>query len=403
VVSAAIQLETLRRGVVSIVPEDELVARLEEGRPLRVKLGVDPTAPDIHLGHTVQLTKLRQFQDFGHQVVLIIGDFTARIGDPSGRSVTRPPLSAEEIAAHARTYEEQVFKVLDRERTEVHRNASWFSQMPLTEVIALASRMTVARLLERDDFRQRYRAGTPISMHELLYPLMQGHDSVVVRADVELGGTDQTFNLLVGRDLQRDAGQRGQVAVVLPLLEGTDGTHKMSKSLGNHIGIAEPPEEMYGKLMSISDALMQRYYDLLSRASEDRRAALARGDVHPMEAKKALAEELVARFWGAEVAKRAAHFFEERFQKRLPHEPLLVKLDAGRDIVWICQLLKEIGFAPSTSEARRLIAQGAVRVDGRSVDVNFRFRPGIDRLVEVGRRRLAEVVSKGAGGESEPA
>jgi tyrosyl-tRNA synthetase len=262
--------------------------------------------------------------------------------------------------------------------------------------------MTVARLLERDDFRQRYRAGTPISMHELLYPLMQGHDSVVVRADVELGGTDQTFNLLVGRDLQRDAGQRGQIAVVLPLLEGTDGVHKMSKSLGNHIGIAEPPEEMYGKLMSISDVLMARYYDLLSGVSEERRAALARGEVHPMEAKKALAEELVARFWGPEEARRAAHFFEERFQKRQPHEPIHVQLRADRDTVWICQLLKEIGFASSTSEGRRLVAQKAVRVDGQPVDVDFQFRRGINHLVEVGRRRLAEIVFDGMVGKSDP-
>lgn len=400
--SAEAQLATLRRGVVSIIPEDEMVARLAEGRSLRVKLGVDPTAPDIHLGHTVQLAKLRQFQDLGHTVVLIIGDFTARIGDPSGRSATRPPLSTEEIAAHARTYEEQVFKVLDRQRTEVHRNASWLSGMTLSDVITLASKMTVARLLERDDFRQRYRAGTPISLHELLYPLMQGHDSVVVRADVELGGTDQTFNLLVGRDLQRDAGQRGQIAVVLPLLEGTDGVHKMSKSLGNHIGISEPPEEMYGKLMSISDILMQRYYELLSQAPDDRRAAMARGEVHPMEAKKALAEELVGRFWGSEETGRAARFFEERFQKRLPHEPVRVRLGADRDAVWICQLLKEIGFAPSTSEGRRLVAQKAVRVDGQAVDVDFQFRRGINRLVEVGRRRLAEVFFEGDGGEPSP-
>lgn len=399
--SAPAQLATLRRGVVSIIPEDEMMKRLEEGRALRVKLGVDPTAPDIHLGHTVQLTKLRQFQDLGHQAVLIIGDFTALIGDPSGRSATRPPLSAEDVAAHARTYESQVFKILDRERTEVHRNSSWLAGMGLTEIIRLASQMTVARLLERDDFRQRYRAGTPIGMHEFLYPLMQGHDSVVVRADVELGGTDQTFNLLVGRDLQRDAGQRGQVAVVLPLLEGTDGIQKMSKSLGNHISISEPPEEMYGKLMSISDELMERYYTLLSQAPEHQQGAIARGDIHPMEAKKALAEEVVGRFWGVAEAARAARFFEERFQKRRPHEPLRVRVRVDGDTVWICQLLKEIGFAPSTSEGRRLVAQGAVRVDGKPVDVNFRFRRDVHRLVEVGRRRLAEVVFESTRSEPE--
>jgi tyrosyl-tRNA synthetase len=251
--------------------------------------------------------------------------------------------------------------------------------------------MTVARMLERDDFRQRYRSGTPISLHEFLYPLMQGHDSIVVRADVELGGTDQTFNLLVGRDLQRDAGQVGQVAVVLPLLEGTDGVQKMSKSLGNHIGITEVPEEMYGKLMSISDALMVRFYSLLSTASAETQEAIRSGSIHPMEAKKALAHELVGRFWDPAAAARAARFFEERFQRRQPHEPTRVRVRAEAGELWICQLLKEIGFAPSTSEARRLIAQGAVRVDGQAVDVNFRFRRGLHRLVEVGRRRLAEV------------
>jgi tyrosyl-tRNA synthetase len=385
------QLAALRRGAASIVPDDELLAKLREKRPLRVKLGVDPTAPDIHLGHTVALLKLRQFQDLGHQAVLIIGDFTARIGDPSGRSVTRPVLSQAEVEAHARTYQEQVFKILDRARTEVRRNGEWLAAFSLEDTVRLASKMTVARILERDDFRQRYRAGTPIALHELLYPLLQGYDSVIVRSDVELGGTDQTFNLLVGRDLQHDAGLPGQVVLVLPMLEGTDGVQKMSKSLGNYIGITEPPEEIYGKVMSLSDALMLRYYALLSSAPEPRQQAVRSGEIHPLEAKKALAAELVARFHGPEAAERAAHFFELRFQKRLPHEPQPVRLAAGTRDVWICQLIKDVGFAASTTEARRLVAQGAVRVDGEPVDVDFRFRPGTHRLLAVGRRRLAAI------------
>jgi tyrosyl-tRNA synthetase len=389
------QLEMLRAGAVQVVPEGELAERLRTGRPLRVKLGVDPTAPDIHLGHAVVLGKLRQFQDFGHQAVLIIGDFTALIGDPSGRSATRPPLSREQVGANAETYLAQVFKILDRDRTEVHHNGEWLSALSLEQVIALAAKMTVARMLERDDFRQRYRSGTPIGIHEFLYPLMQGYDSIAIRADVELGGNDQTFNLQVGRDLQREAGQRGQIVMVLPLLEGTDGVQKMSKSLGNHIGIAEPPEEMYGKIMSLSDPLMRRYGDLLDVGSPGERAAVAGGTMHPMEAKKALAYSLVARFHGPAAATTAARFFEERFQKRTAHRPETVTVRTAAEEVWICQLMKEIGFAPSTSEARRLAAQGAVKVDGQRVDANFRFRRGVHRLLEVGRRRLAEVRFEG--------
>jgi tyrosyl-tRNA synthetase len=389
--SVEAQLAALRRGVVDILPEEELAAKLRAGRPLRVKLGVDPTSSDIHLGHTVALSKLRQFQELGHQAVLIIGDFTALIGDPSGRSVTRPALEPAEIEANARTYQEQVFKVLLPERTEVRRNGEWLSRFTLADVVRLAAKMTVARMLERDDFRQRYRAATPIALHEFLYPLMQGYDSVAVRADVELGGTDQTFNLLVGRDLQRDAGQPGQVVMVVPLLEGTDGVHKMSKSLGNHISVNEAPEEMYGKVMALSDPLMLRYYELLSVVPGERMEEIKAGSIHPMDAKKALAAELVARFHGAEAASRAEAFFEERFQRRSAHRPTAVRLTTSAADVWICQLMKDVGFASSTSEARRLAAQGAVRVDGRVVDVNYRFRRGVDRLLEVGRRRLAEV------------
>jgi tyrosyl-tRNA synthetase len=385
------QLETLRRGVVDVVPQEELVARLRTGKALRVKLGVDPTAPDIHLGHALALVKLRQFQTLGHQAVLIIGDFTARIGDPSGRSTTRPVLSQADVERNAGTYLDQVFKILDQGRTEVHRNSEWLSGLSLENVVRLTAGMTVARMLERDDFKRRYGAGTPIGLHEFLYPMLQGYDSVAVRSDVELGGTDQTFNLLVGRDLQRDAGQPGQVALILPLLEGIDGVQKMSKSLGNHIGISEPPEEMYGKVMSVSDALMLRYYELLSAESGERLRDVRAGSVHPMEAKKALAAEVVARFHGGDAAARAARFFEQRFQKRTAHSPKAVRIHTRQEDVWICQLIKEAGFAPSTSEARRLVAQGAVKVDGRPVDVNFRFRRGKDRLLEVGRRRLAEI------------
>lgn len=385
------QLDVLQRGVVSIVPEEGLRERLGTRRPLRVKLGVDPTAPDIHLGHTVALTKLRQFQDLGHQAVLIIGDFTALIGDPSGRSVTRPPLLPEEVEANAATYQEQVFKVLDRERTEVRRNTEWLAALSLRDVTRIAARMTVARMLERDDFRQRYRAGTPIGLHEFFYPLMQGYDSVVVRADIELGGTDQTFNLLIGRDLQRDAGQLGQVVMILPILEGTDGVQKMSKSIGNHIGIKDLPADMYGKIMSLSDSTMLRYYELLSAEPAESQAAVRRGEIHPMEAKKALAREIVSRFHGPEAGAEAADFFERRFQKRTAHQPTEVRVPSAADAVWICQLIKDIGFASSTTEARRLVAQRAVRVDGQPVDAEFRFQRGVHHLVEVGRRRVAEV------------
>ena len=392
------QLERVVAGAANVFPLDELRARLASGRPLRVKLGVDPTAPDIHLGHTVALTKLRQCQDLGHQAVLIIGDYTARIGDPSGRSVTRPPLSVDDIDRFAATYEAQVFKILDRSSTEVRRNSEWFGTFRLDDVLRLVSQITVARMLERDDFQQRHGAGTPIGLHEFLYPLMQGYDSVVVRADIELGGTDQTFNLAVGRDLQRGAGQAGQVALLLPLLEGVDGKHKMSKSLGNHIGITDPPEEMYGKLMSISDELMRRYIALLSTRPDEMLSHLERGELHPMDAKKRLARELVARYHGDDDATQAEAFFRERFQQRQDNEPIVATLDPEVGEIWICQLLKQIGFAASTSEARRLASQGAVRVDGNAVDAEFRFRPGHDRLVSVGRRRLAEVRSGRGGG-----
>ncbi len=395
--SGADQYEALRRGAVDVYTADELRSRLAAGRPLRVKLGVDPTAPDIHLGHTLVLSRLRRFQDLGHQAVLIIGDFTARIGDPSGRSATRPQLEAEQIEANAATYLDQIFKILIRERTEIHRNSEWFADFPLDRLIRLAGQVTVARMLERDDFEKRYRAGEPIGLHEFLYPVMQGYDSVMVRSDVELGGTDQTFNLLMGRDLQRAAGQVGQVAMVLPLLEGLDGTNKMSKSLGNHIGISDAPEDMFGKVMSISDPLMLRYFALLS----DRDAAFVEGvrtgATHPMEAKKALAAEIVERFHGRAGAERAAQFFSERFQRREANDPTPMEVATDDAEMPIGELLRQLGFAASNGEAKRLLVQGAVRVDGQPVALDFRFRGGHHRLLAVGRKRLATVTFRAPG------
>jgi tyrosyl-tRNA synthetase len=391
-------LSLIRRGTTNVFPEQELRERLAQGRPLRVKLGVDPTAPDLHLGHTVVLEKLRQLQELGHHATLIIGDYTALVGDPSGRSATRPQLTRDEVDRNAQTYQEQAFKVLDRDKTDIRRNGEWFASMRLDEVIALTGQMTVARMLERDDFETRYKGGNPIGLHEFLYPLMQGWDSVMVRSDIEIGGTDQTFNLLVGRDLQRNAGQPGQIAVTLPLLVGTDGAQKMSKSLGNHVGITEPPEEIYGKLMSISDSLMERYGELLA-ADEPGWASVR--EAHPLERKKALAALLVARFHGEGAAERARTHFEERFQRRADFEPTPIVVETDATDVWICKLLKDIGFAASTSAARRLAAEGAVRVDGAVVDAEFRFRRGVNRLVAVGRRRLAAVRLEmpGSGGD----
>lgn len=385
------QFEVLRRNAVDVFTDDELRSRLATGRPLRVKLGVDPTAPDIHLGHTLALSKLRTFQELGHQAVLIIGDFTARIGDPSGRSATRPQLEPGQIEENAATYLDQIFKVLIRDRIEIRRNSEWFAAFPFEQLIRLAGQVTVARMLERDDFQKRYRAGEPIGVHEFLYPIMQGYDSVMVRSDVELGGTDQTFNLLMGRDLQRSAGQPGQVAMVLPLLEGLDGTQKMSKSLGNHIGVSDPPEDMFGKVMSISDQLMHRYYLLLSQADPAYIDGVRAGREHPMEAKKALAGEIVRRFHGEEAAERAARFFSERFQKREANDPAPVEVVTAAADMAISELLREVGFVASNGEAKRLIAQGAVRVDGEPVALDFRFQAGHHRLLAVGRKRLALV------------
>ena len=378
-------------GATNLISEADLRKKLGRGTPLRVKLGIDPTASDIHLGFAVVLRKLRQFQDLGHTAVLILGDFTAQVGDPTGRSAARPRLAPEQIEANLATYQAQAGLILRPDRLEVRRNSEWLGALGADGLLGLAGRATVAQMLERDDFSKRYAAGQPISVMELLYPLLQGYDSVAVESDVELGGTDQKFNLLLAREVQRAYGLEPQSILTMPILPGIDGVQKMSKSLGNYVGVEDPPEEMYGKLMSISDKLMLRYYELLSTQPAAHLLAVERGDLAPMEAKKALAAELVGRFHGPAAAEMAARFFEERFQRRSAYEPTPIEVRTPTDEVWICQLIKEVGFAPSTSAARRLVAQGAVRVDGQPVDVDFRFRRGVNRLLEVGRRRLAAV------------
>jgi tyrosyl-tRNA synthetase len=398
------QLAILRRGTVNIVPSEGLEAKLREGRPLRVKLGVDPTAPDIHLGHTVALHKLRQFQDLGHHAVLIIGDYTAMIGDPSGRSTTRPQLTHAQVMQAAGTYQAQVFKVLDRERTEVRCNGDWFSKFSFQEVMRLCSGYTVARMLERDDFSKRMRAEQPIGIHEFLYPLMQGYDSVMVRADVELGGTDQTFNILLGRHLQREAGQVEQAAVITPLLEGTDGVQKMSKSLGNYIGIAESADAMFGKVMSISDDLMLRYYELLTDEDVAKLGGdIGAGRVHPMEAKKRLGEMLVERFHGAVAGGQAREAFERQFQRKLLPENIEIFgwVDVPQGGVPLPKVLTVSGMATSMSDARRKIEQGGVRVDEQRVtSIHFVILPGQKRewLIQLGPRRVKKILFPPEGG-----
>lgn len=390
------QLALIRRGSVELINENELREKLASGKPLRVKAGFDPTAADLHLGHTVLVQKLRHFQQLGHTVVFLIGDFTARVGDPTGRSETRPVLSIEEIAQNAKTYTEQVFKILDPEGVEVRFNSEWLDKMSASDLIRLASQSTVARMLERDDFEKRYSSHQPISIHEFLYPLIQGYDSVALEADVEIGGTDQKFNLLVGRDLQGARAMSRQVVLTLPLLEGTDGVQKMSKSLGNAIGINDSPAMMFGAVMSISDELMSRYYELLSDVDSDALAAISRGEVHPMEAKKNLAFELVARFHGEQGAVHAKSEFEAQFQQRgLPEDvPEWAWDRAGEESVWICRLLTETGLVKSNGEARRMIAQGAVRVDDARVDdPALELRTDVaEMLLRVGKRRLLRLV-----------
>lgn len=391
-------LEQIAYGAEAIQVESELLAKLQKaeasGVPLRIKLGLDPTAPDLHLGHTVVLSKLRQFQDLGHTVIFLIGDFTAAIGDPTGRNQTRPPLTREEIDLNAQTYFEQASKVLDPDRTEIRRNSEWCEGLGARGMIQLAAQSTVARLLERDDFTKRYRSGSPISLHEFLYPLLQGYDSVVLKSDVELGGTDQTFNLLMGRELQRGAGQSPQCILTMPLLEGLDGVEKMSKSKGNIIGVTDAPEEMFGKVMSISDTLMWRYYALLSsrsRLQQDALRAEAEAGRNPRDIKVDLALELVERFHNRVLAERALAAFEARFkQGLLPEDLPVVQLGAGP--LGLISVLRESGLAASGSEAGRAIDQGGVRVDGVKVeDRGLQLSTG-EYVVQLGKRKAARVV-----------
>jgi len=393
------QYRTIAEGAVDLLPagalETKLAQSVQTARPLRVKAGFDPTAPDLHLGHVVLVHKLRQFQELGHQVVFLIGDFTARVGDPTGRSEVRPPLSPEDVRANAQTYADQVFRILDRERTEIRFNTEWLNQLDPAKWLQLAAVMSVARMLEREDFAKRYREGRTIGVHEFFYPLLQGYDSVALAADVELGGTDQTFNLLVGRDVQRAFDQTEQAVLTMPLLEGIDGRRKMSKSFGNAIGVLEPPEEQFGKLMRIDDELMVRYYTLLSdRPVAELQAALADGTLHPMDAKKALAAELVARFHGATAAHTAQQHFEAVFsQRRAPEEMPVVRIAlAEHSPVWLPRVLADAGLVGSTSEARRLLKQGAIRVDDQRLAPPAELATAGEYVVKVGKRRFLRLV-----------
>jgi tyrosyl-tRNA synthetase len=390
------QLAELTRGTDEVLPESGLEAKLKLGRPLIVKAGFDPTAPDLHIGHTVLINKMRQFQKLGHDVVFLIGDFTGMIGDPSGKNTTRPPLSSDEIKANADTYASQIFKILDEKKTRIEFNSSWMGKMDAAGLIKLAARHTVARMLERDDFNKRYKGGQPISIHEFLYPIVQGYDSVALKADVELGGTDQKFNLLVGRRLQQDFGQEPQIVMTTPLLEGLDGVQKMSKSLGNYIGITDAPAEMFGKIMSISDELMWRYFDVLSfRLLGDiskLRKKVADGS-NPRDAKFELALEIVARFHDAAAAESAKEEFISRFQQgAMPDEIPEISLPGSDGGLGIAHLLKDAGLVSSTSEAFRMIKQGAVRIDGERVeDRSLHVDVGSNCVYQVGKRKFSKV------------
>jgi tyrosyl-tRNA synthetase len=389
-------LEQIRRGAEEILVESELVERLESGKPLRVKAGFDPTAPDLHLGHTVLLNKLRQFQDLGHEAIFLIGDFTGMIGDPTGKNVTRKPLTRDEVIENAKTYEQQIFKILDPEKTLVMFNSSWMNELTAADLIQLAAKHTVARMLERDDFNKRYSSGQPIAIHEFLYPLVQGYDSVALKADVELGGTDQKFNLLVGRQMQEAYGLKPQVVLTMPILEGLDGVQKMSKSLGNYIGIADAPDDMFGKLMSISDDLMWRYFELLSfRPLSEIRQLKQQMDEgrNPRDIKFELGVEIVTRFHSPQAAEQAQQNFVARFQKgAMPDEIPGVELAADAEGVPIANVLKDAGLTSSTSEALRMIQQGAVKLDGEKIsDTRLKLTPGLTVVCQVGKRRFARV------------
>jgi len=390
-------LGIIKKGTEEVLIESELVTKLNRGKPLRIKAGFDPTAPDLHLGHTVLINKLRQFQDLGHEILFLIGDFTGMIGDPTGKSVTRPPLTRDEVIENARTYEQQIFKILDPEKTLVMFNSSWMGEMNAAAMIQLAAKHTVARMLERDDFQKRYSSGQPISIHEFLYPLIQGYDSVAMKADVELGGTDQKFNLLVGRELQKQYGQESQVIITMPILEGLDGVQKMSKSLGNYIGVSEDPKDMFGKIMRISDELMWRYFDLLSFRSSAEitnfKKAVSEGS-NPRDIKFLLAEEVVGRFHSASEAKNQKEEFIRQFSEgALPAEiPEKVVTSDSEQGIAILNLLKAAQLTVSTSDARRMIEQGAVKIDGERVsDIKLTVSKGTTAIFQVGKRRFAKV------------
>ena len=390
------QFAELARGTDEILPEGGLLAKLKKGKPLVVKAGFDPTAPDLHIGHTVLINKMRQFQEFGHDVVFLIGDFTGMIGDPSGKNATRPPLSREEIDANANTYKEQVFKILDPERTRIDFNSRWMTEMGSAGIIKLASQHTVARMLERDDFNKRYNNNQPIAIHEFLYPLVQGYDSVALKADVELGGTDQKFNLLVGRQLQQSSGQEPQIVMTTPLLEGLDGVQKMSKSLGNYIGITDAPGEMFGKIMSISDELMWRYFELLSFRPLGEIEALSKSidsGKNPRDVKFELAMEIVERFHDRTAAEAGKEEFISRFQKgAMPDEIPEKTVSSQEGSLGIAHLLREAGLVASTSEAFRMIKQGAVKIDGEKIDDRgLNISAGTSHVYQVGKRKFARV------------
>ncbi len=397
------QLEAIRRGAAEVILEEELLGKLERSytkkAPLRIKAGFDPTAPDLHLGHTVLVEKMRQFQELGHEVIFLIGDFTGMIGDPSGKNEMRKPLTREEVEENARTYREQIFKILTPEKTRLEFNSKWMNKLTPAEMVGLMSSYTVARMLEREDFKNRYEKGNPISIHEFFYPLVQGYDSVVLKADVELGGTDQKFNLLVGRTLQKEYGQEPQSLVLMPLLEGTDGVKKMSKSLGNYIGITESPSEIFGKIMSISDDLMLRFYELLSHLPTDALLKLKSdvhgGKVNPKHAKEDLAFEMVKRYWGNEAALNARKEFEHVFrEKRLPSEVPEVKFEWPSSEYWIAGIMKDCDITASSSGAMSLIKQGGVKVDGKKVtDPKATLQPG-DYLIQVGKRKFVKIIGE---------
>ena len=389
-------LAQIKRGADEILVEAELVERLKTGKPLRVKAGFDPTAPDLHLGHTVLINKLRQFQDLGHEVLFLIGDFTGMIGDPTGKNVTRKPLTRDDVLANAATYEHQIYKILDPEKTTVMFNSQWMGEMSAADLVQIAAKHTVARMLERDDFNKRYASNQPIAIHEFLYPLIQGYDSVAMKADVELGGTDQKFNLLVGRELQKHYGQKRQVILTMPILEGLDGVQKMSKSLNNYIGISEPPDDMFGKLMSISDELMWRYFELLSFRPLGEIEQLKRDisdGANPRDIKFQLGQEIVARFHDQAAAEAAQGNFIARFQKgAMPDEMPELTVGGDNGGIGIANLLKEAALVSSTSDAFRMIKQGAVRIDGERIsDKGLAIQSGSTHVYQVGKRRFARV------------